>query len=65
MITVNGETMDWSEGMTVRDILEIKRYVFPLLSVWLDGVAIPRDSFDTTTVPDRANVQVIHMISGG
>jgi len=65
MITVNGEPMDWSDGMTIRDILDYKRYVFPLLSVWIDDVAVPRDKFDTTRVPDGSKVQVIHMISGG
>jgi len=49
----------------VRDIIDAKRYVFPLLAVWIDSVPVPRDDFDITEVPDNANVQIIHMISGG
>lgn len=65
MITVNGEKMEWKEGKTVQDIISEKRYVFPLLAVWIDGAPVARDDFATTQVPDEANVQVIHMISGG
>ncbi len=65
MITVNGEPMEWKKGMTVRDIINEKRYVFPLLAVWVDSASVPRDDFDTAEVPDNANVQIIHMISGG
>ncbi|NLV64869.1 MAG: sulfur carrier protein ThiS [Synergistaceae bacterium] len=65
MIVVNGEPMEWKEGMTVRDVINEKRYVFPLLAVWIDNSSVPRDHFATTPVPDGANVQIIHMISGG
>jgi len=65
MITVNGEKMEWKEGMTVQDIISEKRYVFPLLAVWIDGASVARGDFGTEQVPDEANVQVIHMISGG
>ena len=65
MITVNGEKMEWKEGITIQGIISEKRYVFPLLAVWINGTPVARDDFGTTQVPDEANVQVIHMISGG
>jgi sulfur carrier protein len=65
MITVNGEPMEWEEGMTVQDIIERKKYTFPLLAVWINEAPVPRDDFGSTTVPDESKVQVIHMISGG
>lgn len=65
MITVNAEPMEWEEGMTVQDVVERKKYTFPLLAVWIDDSPVPRDEFATTTVPDGSKVQVIHMISGG
>ena len=65
MIVVNGEPMEWKEGMTVRNVIDEKRYVFPLLAVWIDGTPIPRDRFDTALISDGSNVQVIHMLSGG
>jgi sulfur carrier protein len=65
MIKVNGESLDWQEGLTVRDILKEKNYTFRMLAVWVDDQPVPRDRFDVTPVPDGADVQVLHMISGG
>jgi sulfur carrier protein len=65
MITVNGEQMDWTEGMTVQELLDKKRFTFRMLSVWINDSAVPKKEFDTRTIPDGADVQVIHNISGG
>jgi sulfur carrier protein len=65
MITVNGETMEWRDGMTVADILKIRNYIFRMIAVQVNGELVKRVAYDKTVVPDGADVQVIHMISGG
>lgn len=65
MITVNGEAMDWRSGMTIADILKIRNYIFRMIAVQVDGELVPRRTYDKAVVPDGADVQVIHMISGG
>lgn len=65
MIKVNGEEMEWHPGMTVKDILEAKKFIFPMIGVWINDKPIPRDKFETTVLNDGDDVQVIHMISGG
>lgn len=65
MITVNGEKLDWKEGMTVQDVLDAKNYTFRLISVWVDDEAVARDDYSASKVPDGSKVQVIHNISGG
>ncbi|MBI5542991.1 MAG: sulfur carrier protein ThiS [Deltaproteobacteria bacterium] len=65
MITVNGDPLKHKPGMTVRDILKERGYVFPLLVVRINGALIARDDFDRAQVPDEADVQVIHLMSGG
>lgn len=66
MIKVNGEDAAWREGMTVQDVLDDKNFTFRMISVWIDGVAVPsRELYATTPVPDGSDVDVIHMISGG
>jgi len=65
MITVNGETMTWREGMTVQDIINEKNFTFRMLAVWVNDVAVPRTDFKNFKVPSQAKVQVVHMISGG
>ncbi len=65
MIQVNGEPLEWSEGMTVRDILVAKNYTFPLLIVTLGDDLIDRKDYATTAVPQGADVKVVHLMSGG
>lgn len=65
MITVNGNKLDWHRGMTVRDVLVVKNYKFRMLVTKIDGTLVKRADYDTTTIPDGADVQVIHLISGG
>ncbi len=65
MIQVNGEPLEWSEGMTVRDILVAKKYTFPLLIVTLGDDLIDRKDYATTAVPQGADVKVVHLMSGG
>ena len=65
MITVNGDPMEWTDGMSVADLLARRRFIFRMLVVTINGQLIKRDHYPTTRVPDGADVQVIHMMSGG
>jgi sulfur carrier protein len=65
LISVNREPMDWSPGKTVRDVIRERNYRFPLLIVRIDGRLVPRGSYDSTAVPDGAEVDIIHLMSGG
>ncbi len=64
-ITVNGDPLPWRGGMTVRDVLDARKFVFRMLAVRVNGTVVPRKAYDRTPVPEGAEVQVIHMISGG
>jgi sulfur carrier protein len=65
VITVNSESMPHHQGMTVQDVLDARKYIFPMLAVSVNGQIVARKDYRTTEVPDGADVQVIHMISGG
>ena len=64
-LVVNGDPLDWHEGMTVRDVLREKRYVFKLLIVTVNGAVVPRAAYDEAVVPAGAEVKVVHLMSGG
>lgn len=64
-LLVNGDPVDWREGMTVRDVLKAKNYVFKLIIVTVNGTLVPRGSYDEAPVPAGADVKVVHLISGG
>ena len=65
MITVNGDPLEWRPGLTIADILKIRNYIFRMIAVQVNGELVRRGNYDTAVVPDGADVQVIHMISGG
>ena len=65
MITVNSDPMPHRPGMTIQDILDERKYIFRMLAVSVNGQVVARKDYKTTAVPDEADVQVIHMISGG
>lgn len=65
MIQVNGDPLSWTLGMTVSDVLRIKNYLFPMLVITVDGLYVKPSDYRTFVIPDKALVQVIHLISGG
>jgi len=65
MLLVNDVPLQYEPGMTVRDILKKKNYVFRMLAVWVNGEFVPRGTYDKAVVPDGADVKVMHSIAGG
>jgi len=66
MIRLNDrDEIEWEEGLTVSGLLERLRYTFPHIIVKIDGEVIPREDYPTCTIPDGADVRVIHLIAGG
>ena len=65
MIQVNGDSLDWAPGLTVRGVLQAKNYKFPLLIVSVNDRQVRREDYDITAIPDGAVVQVVHLLSGG
>ena len=66
MIRVNGDEMPWRGGMSVQDVLDAKNFTFRMIAVWINDKPVERsEGYSVALVPDGANVEVIHMISGG
>jgi thiamine biosynthesis protein ThiS len=66
MIRVNRRhEIEWSEGLTVADLLERMNYTFPHIVVFINEEVIPHERYATETIPDGADVQVLHLIAGG
>ena len=61
----NRDKVEWEEGLTVSALLERFRYTFPHIIVKINGEVIPREQYPTRTIPDDADVWVIHLIAGG
>ena len=66
MIRVNAQyDVAYRPGMTVQDVLDALKFSFRMVVVRVNGEIVLRKDFATTEVPDGAEVQAIHMISGG
>jgi len=64
-INVNGNEIDFVKGETITQLMKRMNFVFPLIVVKIDGQLVKKPAFDTTTFPDGADIQMIHLISGG
>lgn len=64
-IRVNQEEMEWEPNLTVQDVLVRRKYTFPMIVVKVNDSVVSKEAYDSFLVPEGADVQVIHLISGG
>lgn len=65
MILVNHEEMEWEAGMTIQDVLDRRKYTFPMIVVKVNDQVVEKEAYGSFEVPDGADVRVVHLISGG
>ena len=65
MIKVSDKTVIWHAGMTVSDLLSELDDPHPYAVVRIGETYVSRPDFDTTIIPDGAQVFLIPMIAGG
>jgi sulfur carrier protein len=66
MVKVNGNrTVEWREGLTVADILRELGWDYVLITTTVNGAFVQRDDYESTIVPDGADVKAIHIAHGG
>ena len=65
MITINNREFEWFEGLTVKKLLELKRYTYPKITVKINGKYIEEDLYESTTIQDGDEVLALHMFGGG
>ena len=66
MIRVNNKyDVEWRPGMTVQDVLDALNFTFRMIVVRVNGEVVLRPDWETTEVSDGAEMQALHLISGG
>ena len=66
MIRVNNkENIEWHSGMTVQDVLDEMGYIYPQITVTVNGRLVQRDDYHVQEVPDNADINVFHLAHGG
>lgn len=65
-IRLNNEPVTlMEESISLTRLLEVKKYTFRLRIVKVNGRLIERDNYDSETVRDGDEVQVVYLMSGG
>jgi thiamine biosynthesis protein ThiS len=66
MLIVNDrDRIQWKEGMTVQDLLDILNYDYVLMTVTVNGELVPEDEYSMRLLPDGASLAVFHLAHGG
>lgn len=65
MVEINGTKLDWEEGMTVKRLLAIMNYTFPMIIVRVNGELVKKEDWEKYLLPRGAKVQALHQIAGG
>lgn len=65
MIKVNNRDFHWEQGMTIDDILRLKKYSWPKIIVKVNGAHVEEQDYKTTVVNDGDDVQMLHLLAGG
>lgn len=65
MIRVNGKNFEWQEGLTVKKLLELKKFTYPKIIVVIKDEVIPKEKYESTLIHDGEAVKVIHLLAGG
>lgn len=65
MIKVNGKDFEWQEGLTVKKLLELKKFTYPKIIVVIKDEIIPKEKYESTLINDGEAVKVIHLLAGG
>ncbi len=65
MIEVDGNKMQWSEGMTVASLLEIIEDTEFCSVVRLNGKLVSSPKFAESLIPDNSKLQLLPLVAGG
>lgn len=65
MIKLNNRNCEWIEGLTVKELLNIKKYTFSQIIVSINGKFIETEDYIYAPILDGDDVKVIHLMAGG
>ena len=63
--TLNHRESQWEDGLTIAKLIERENFKFKMLVVKINGELVKRPQYESAIIPEGADVEVIHLISGG
>jgi thiamine biosynthesis protein ThiS len=61
----NREEEFGAEAMSVSEMLMLKKFSFKLRIIKINGILIPKEKYESTTIHHNDNVQMLYLMSGG
>jgi thiamine biosynthesis protein ThiS len=52
-------------SVSVKEMLEMKKFTFRMRIIKINGVLIPKDRYDTAMIHEGDDVQMLYLMSGG
>ncbi len=65
VILNNREEEFTGDKMSVTEMLMLKKFTFRMRIIKINGTLIPRENYDSATIRDGDNIQMIYLMSGG
>lgn len=65
MIKLNNREHPWYEGMTVRQLLNEKGFVYNRITVKVNGLIVPEEQWADKAIADGDEVAALHLMAGG
>ncbi|MCU0460782.1 MAG: sulfur carrier protein ThiS [Bacteroidales bacterium] len=54
-----------ADAMSIKEMLELKKFSFRMRIIKVNGRLIPKDKYESTYIHDGDNVLMIYLMSGG
>lgn len=65
MLTVNNTEYPFSEGMTIKSLMDEKGFVFHRIIVKLNGKIVEDADYNSANLKDGDKIEAIHVFAGG
>ena len=65
MITLNGNTVSDSEGITLEELIRRQNFIKSRIAIEINGRIISKKEYETTQVQDGDVIEVVSFVGGG
>ncbi len=55
----------WKEGLTIQDVIDIMRFVYPRLVIKVNGKLIKKEEYSSFVLQENDDLKIYHLLAGG
>jgi sulfur carrier protein len=65
ILVINGEERHVKEGLTVKELVELLGFTEGPVAVERNREVVPRAAHATTSLAEKDNLEIVHLVGGG